>query len=114
MTIVMIREKRGIHSIRISGHAKRQGYTQENDVCVAVSILAQTLVQTLRNNSGKFCCYSDKIGDDACVYVSVGCDGRMETFVRAVFESARTGLEMLADMYPEQVRVIEGAEKFSM
>lgn len=112
MTRVIIKENplplvvkgTGRYEIVISGHVERKDPVK-NDACVAASILAQTLVQTLRNHEKEFVQYEDKVCDDAYVYILVNTDEYTDTFVKAVIEQTGTGFQMLKESFPEDFQV---------
>lgn len=111
MTVVCVQKKGKQHSMEISGHVMRPEGVQQNDICVAVSILAQTLIQTLRNHVEMFDTYTDELDPDAYAYVFLECKEEFEGYVSAFFEQTETGLEMLARQFPDDVRMVGEKEK---
>ena len=112
MTTVKIREWvmpisiKGIgrYEVEISGHVERKDPVK-NDACVAASILAQTLVQTLRDREGQFVHYEDKVSDDAYVYILANTDERTDLFLQHAIECIGTGFRMLETSYPDDFYV---------
>ena len=107
MTTVKIREYpmpiamkgMGRYEVEIAGHVVRKDPVR-NDACVAASILAQTLIQTLRNHEKEFVRYEDRVSDDAYVYILLNTNEYTDAFVKAVIESAGTGFQMLEENFP--------------
>lgn len=94
----------GRYEVEISGHVIRKDPVK-NDACVAASILAQTLVQTLRNHEKEFINYQDKVSDDAYVYILLNTDEFTDSFVKAVIEQTKTGFRMLEENFPEDFQI---------
>ena len=94
----------GRYEVEITGHVVRRD-PERNDACVAASILAQTLVQTLRNHKKEFREYHDRVMDDAYVYILVSTNEYTDAFVQAVLEQTKTGFMMLKDNFPEDFQV---------
>lgn len=105
MTLINISGGRGA-SIRIKGHA---GYSSGNDiVCAAVSVLSFTLMQTLEKERKagnlKFLKYDYRSG-----FVSVEAlpSRRFKGRFKAILSTIVSGFELLADRYPDNVKLIK-------
>ena len=101
MTTVLFGRNDNARWMMVSGHA---GYAESGKdiVCAGVSITAQGLAATLCQVEGVVCNVS-KNAESLYVY----CQSTEETkcYVDAVFDMARTSLEMLAEEYPNHVKV---------
>ena len=105
MTSVTGRRYYDAHLLIIEGHAGSAEKGRDL-VCAAVSALAVTLVACLRDREAdgqvtlRRCVVRDGY---VCVEAEPSPDGADD--VRAVFETVVTGLRLLADCYPDHVRM---------
>lgn len=93
-----------VYEIEITGHVMRKD-PERNDACVAASMLAQTLVQTLGNHRNDFKYYGDIVDDDAHVYVIVVTNRATEVFARSAIETIYTGFKMLKESFPDDFEI---------
>lgn len=87
--------------LTVSGHA---GYAEagKDIVCAGVSVTAQSLAATLCQTEGVMC---DVKKDTGMMFIVCRCDKRVKRYVDALFDMARTSFEMLAEEYPEHVKI---------
>lgn len=87
--------------MQVDGHA---GYAPEGQdiVCAGVSITAQSLAATLCQTDDVLCDVKKAKGS---MYVVCRCSGRVKRYVDALFDMARTSFELLAEEYPDHVKV---------
>lgn len=107
MTQVEIKNKDGIWEIHISGHAENPyPDMQGNLLCASISILAYTLMQTVRDlkakGSLKRCSESCKDGE---VQVIAEPEYWSESQLEAKIGVIKTGYELLERQFPGMVHV---------
>lgn len=100
MTEIYFGEREGRYSIHAEGHA---GYRPGNDiVCAAISVLLQTLWVNLSEICGGS--GTQKEGD-GIFFFSLKVEEEMRPQAEALFYGTLRGLEMLAEEYPQNVRL---------
>lgn len=100
MTEIYFGEREGRYSIRAEGHA---GYHPGNDiVCAAISVLLQTLWVNLNEICGGS--GTQKEGD-GIFFFTTKVEEEMRPQAEALFYGTLRGLEMLAEEYPQNVRL---------
>lgn len=100
MTEIYFGEREGRYSIQAEGHA---GYRPGNDiVCAAISVLLQTLWVNLSEICGGS--GTQKEGD-GIFFFSLKVEEEMRPQAEALFYGTLRGLEMLAEEYPQNVRL---------
>lgn len=108
MTRITIKEeKKGagrVFEVEITGHVRRRE-PERNDACVAASMLAQTMVQTLREYKDRLQAYEDLVDDDAHVYVIAITNWNTESFVRVVIKTIYTGFKLLKEAFPDDFAI---------
>lgn len=107
MTQVEIKNKDGIWEIHISGHAENPyPDIQGNLLCASISILAYTLMQTVRDLEAKG---SLKRYSESCKDGEVRVIAEPEYWAVNQFETKidviKTGYELLERQFPDMVRV---------
>lgn len=97
ITVKFLRDE-DMRGVSVMGHA---GAAEEGKdiVCAAASALFCTLVGRLEEMKSKIAYWADK-GD---AYVT--CTGGLSTAEKATFEAIECGLLLLAERYPEYVRI---------
>lgn len=87
--------------LAVSGHA---GYAERGKdiVCAGVSITAQAFAATLSKTDGVMC---DVKREDGRMFVVCRHIPQVKRYVDALFDMARTAFELLAEEYPEHVKV---------
>ena len=107
MTQVTIKNEDGIWGIHISGHAENPyPDTQGNLLCASISILAYTLMQTVRDleADGGLKRYSE-VCKDGEVQVIAEPEYWSESQLEAKIEVIKTGYELLERQFPGMIRV---------
>lgn len=96
----MVDIKRHSNGITIEGHA---GYAPEGQdiVCAAVSILAQTLIQSVEELTADTIEYVIQPGTVDIKH------GNLSTNAQLLVDSFFVGCQMIANTYPDNVRVSE-------
>ena len=91
-------------SITIEGHANYAEHGKDI-VCAAVSILAQTLIQTIVKKTDEKIKYVIQSG-----YIEIECERKLkETYL--LFDAFFIGCQMLAANYPNNVKINRKKEK---
>lgn len=87
------------HTLVVLGHANYGEYGKDI-VCAGVSSLVQALIGWIEENYYKADCISidPKMGE-----IIVSCEGGED--IASVFQMASTGLEQIADSYPDHVQI---------
>lgn len=95
----MIKVYHGSNSIILSGHAGYGGYGQDI-VCAAVSALVQTLIAAIEELTEDKIIYEIRPGNTYVHYGNLSEQGRL------LIDSFFIGLGMIAEAYPDSVRII--------
>lgn len=87
--------------VSICGHA---GYAEHGKdiVCAGVSITAQALAATLSQTDGVMC---DVKTEDGRMFIVCRPIARVKRYVDALFDMAHMAFELLAEEYPEHVKL---------
>lgn len=104
MTNVNITKRNGHWEIKITGHTREIAEDTPNIVCAAVSMLAQTAVQTMRNaqESGLLKRYYDEIAPgNITILIKPMMSAQKE--ISLLLTPIKIGFELLSSTYPEQV-----------
>lgn len=104
MTNVNITKRNGNWEIKITGHTREIAEDTPNIVCAAVSMLAQTAVQTMRNaqERGVLKQYYDEIAPgDITILIKPKPLAQKEIFF--LLTPIKIGFELLSSTYPDQV-----------
>ena len=105
MTKVIIKTEPGRYDITITGHAEKINEEEGNILCAALSTLAQTLLQMVRDmedeNRLK---HSEKLSDGRirviCTYQS------QDRYIEGVFRTIETGFLLLQNGYKKNISVV--------
>lgn len=91
------------YSLRITGHA---GYAPEGQdiVCAAVTILSYALGGALLNAQDEGLLRDEPIVDLRPGDITIACAPKRERVVRAMWDTALLGMQMVANEYPKNVR----------
>lgn len=104
MTKVTITKERELLSISMVGHANHEG-SGGDIVCAACSVLIQSLVNTLYTMGAKID-WMQRPGE-AHLDLTAGRTLHKDIAARGAFRMACVGLQMLAQSYPKNVKIIE-------
>ncbi len=87
--------------LRVTGHA---GYAESGKdiVCAGVSITAQALAAALSQTQDVMC---DVRKEDGSMFVVCKHSNRVKRYVDGMFDMARTAFELLAEEYPDYVKL---------
>lgn len=101
MTVVMLEQDDRRCVFSVCGHAPRMAGMDGNPLCAAVSILCQTLRQTIQQ-SGECAEYAEAVGDGQtyCVFTGGGCQ------VNGAVGTVLTGFMLLQSKYPDKIAVL--------
>jgi len=101
MTIVEFGSYNEAKWMTVSGHA---GYAESGKdiVCAGVSITAQGLAAALSQTDGVMC---DVQKEDGRMFVVCKPVPQVRRYVDGMFDMARTAFELLAEEYPQHVKV---------
>lgn len=97
-------------AVKIKGHAERREGENGNQVCAAISILSHALVQCGREYAVYMTDYKDIFKQEkAYTYVFCSTDNPdIAAHIQGMFHIVESGLRMLAETFPDQVKVIGG------
>lgn len=110
MTRISIKTGKQYFIFRAEGHVERKPGTDENLICAAVSILAQTLAQTMQEREQDMKAIRIRMEPGDAV-VSCLCDEKISSWCQEMFDFAKIGCELIANRYPDSVELIGGEEK---
>lgn len=101
MTIVEFGSYDEARWLSVSGHA---GYAESGKdiVCAGISITAQALAVALSQADDVLC---DVRMEDARMFMVCRHSNRVKRYVDGMFDMARTAFELLAETYPEYVKL---------
>ena len=110
MTRISIKTGKQYFIFRAQGHAERKKGEDENLICAAISILAQTLAECVQKREKDMKAVRIRL-DPGDAVISCLCDEKDSAWTSSMFEFARTGCTLLQERYPETVQIIGGEEK---
>ncbi len=101
MTTIEVNDSEGRFSIKISGHS---GYSKAgcDIVCSAVSVLAFTLLQESKERQKSITDFNYEIKDG---YFHVHFGYQPDNSIKTVIHTVLCGLKMVAEEYPDNVRI---------
>lgn len=101
MTIVQFGSWDEARWLEVSGHA---GYAEagKDIVCAGVSVTVQGLAATLCQTEGVMC---DVKKQEGRMFIVCRSAPQVKRYVDALFDMARTSLELIAQEYPEHVKI---------
>lgn len=101
MTIVQFGSLDEARWLEVSGHA---GYAEpgKDIVCAGVSVTVQGLAATLCQTEGVLCDVKKQKGR---MFIVCRCSPQVKRYVDALFDMARTSFELIAEEYPQYVRL---------
>lgn len=89
------------HGVTITGHAG-YGPPGKDIVCAAVSVLVQTLAASAKQLTADHMEVECREG-----FARISCDGNLSEGTRLLMNSFFVGIQMIADTYPQYVRMVQ-------
>lgn len=110
MTRVMIKAEPGRYDITVIGHAEKVNAGEGNILCAAVSVLAQTLIQMVRDaEENHLLRHSEMILDGNVRIVCTYQPGN--DYIDGMFDTIETGFLLLQSKYEKNLLVVGESKK---
>lgn len=106
MTKIIISAQDNAYDICVCGHADKVNSGEGNILCAAVSMLAQTMIQMLRDMESKEIIKHKEQITDGMVRLICVIEEEHKKYVKGVISTIETGFLLLQEKYAENIVVV--------